>query len=206
MRAKLGINTRHKNLVHLLGFCLEGSEKILVYEYKSNGSLADILFNSETRPSWEQRMRLALDISMGILYLHEECETCIIHCNIKPHNVLVDDLWTAKISDFGLAKFLVPNQVGNQLQLKKREYLAPELQNSALVDVYSYGVKLLEIICCRSNMDINVSTEDEIFLPTWDGVKTMLRVKTCSVFSHFTTRNQAFSGTKIRYKRSECRS
>ncbi|KAJ8528491.1 hypothetical protein K7X08_022183 [Anisodus acutangulus] len=163
---------RHKNLVHLLGFCLEGSEKILVYEYMSNGSLADILFDSETRPSWEQRMRLALDISSGILYLHEKCETCIIHCNIKPHNILVDDSWTAKISDFGLAKFLVPDQVGNQLQLKvTRGYSAPELQNSALifdkVDVYSYGVMLLEIICCRSNMDVNVSTEDEIFLPTW---------------------------------------
>ncbi|XP_049395146.1 G-type lectin S-receptor-like serine/threonine-protein kinase LECRK1 [Solanum stenotomum] len=163
---------RHKNLVHLLGFCLEGSEKILVYEYMSNGSLADIIFNSETRPSWEQRMRLALDISRGILYLHEKCETCIIHCNIKPHNILVDDSWTAKISEFGLAKFLVPDQVGNQLQLKgTRGYSAPELQNSALisdkVDVYSYGVMLLEIICCRSNMDVNVSTEDEIFLPNW---------------------------------------
>lgn len=163
---------RHKNLVHLLGFCLEGCEKILVYEYMSNGSLADILFNSETRPSWEQRMRLALDISRGIFYLHEKCETCIIHCNIKPHNILVDDSWTAKISDFGLAKFLVPDQVGNQLQLKgTRGYSAPELQNSDLisdkVDVYSYGVILLEIICCRSNMDVNVSTEDEIFLPTW---------------------------------------
>ncbi|XP_059301820.1 G-type lectin S-receptor-like serine/threonine-protein kinase LECRK1 [Lycium ferocissimum] len=163
---------RHRNLVHLLGFCLEGSEKILVYEYMSNGSLADILFNSEARPSWEQRMRLALDISRGILYLHEKCETCIIHCNIKPHNILVDDSWTAKISDFGLAKFLVPNQVGNQLQFKgTRGYSAPELQNSALisnkVDVYSYGVMLLEIICCRSNMDANMSTEDEIFLPTW---------------------------------------
>lgn len=163
---------RHKNLVHLLGFCLEGSEKILVYEYMSNGSLADILFNSETRPSWEKRMRLALDISRGILYLHEKCETSIIHCNIKPHNILVDDSWTAKISDFGLAKFLAPDQVGKQLQLKgTRGYSAPELQNSTLisdkVDVYSYGVMLLEIICCRSNMNVNVSTEDEIFLPSW---------------------------------------
>ncbi|PHT53153.1 hypothetical protein CQW23_07615 [Capsicum baccatum] len=163
---------RHKNLVHLLGFCLEGSEKILVYEYMSNGSLADILFSSEIRPSWELRMKLALDISTGILYLHEKCETCIIHCNIKPHNILVDDSWTAKISDFGIAKFLVPDQVGNQLQVKAtRGYLAPELQNSTLIsdkaDVYSYGVMLLEIICCRSNMDVNVSTEDEIFLPTW---------------------------------------
>ncbi|CAN4099663.1 unnamed protein product [Withania somnifera] len=163
---------RHKNLVHLLGFCMEGSEKILVYEYMSNGSLADILFNSEIRPSWEQRLRFALDISRGILYLHEKCETCIIHCNIKPHNILVDDLWTAKISDFELAKFLVPDQVGKQLQLKGiRGYSAPELQNSALisekVDVYSYGVMLLEIICCRSNMDVNVPTEDEFFLPTW---------------------------------------
>lgn len=163
---------RHKNLVHLLGFCLEGSKKLLVYEYMSNGSLADIIFSSETRPSWEQRMRLALDISRGILYLHEKCETCIIHCNIKPHNILVDDSWTAKISEFGLSKFLVPDQVGNQLQLKgTRGYSAPELQNSVLisdkVDVYSYGVMLLEIICCRSNMDVNVSTEDEIFLPSW---------------------------------------
>ncbi|XP_042017871.1 G-type lectin S-receptor-like serine/threonine-protein kinase LECRK3 [Salvia splendens] len=96
----------HWNLVRLLGYCINRDNKLLVFEYMSNGSLADILFNQKNRPSWEERIEIARDISRGILYLHHECETQIIHCDIKPQNILMDDKWCAKISDFGLAKLL----------------------------------------------------------------------------------------------------
>ncbi|KAE8706886.1 G-type lectin S-receptor-like serine/threonine-protein kinase RLK1-like [Hibiscus syriacus] len=164
--------TNHRNLVRLLGFCVEGSRKLLVYEYLSNGSLADFLFNMNGRPAWKERARIALDVAKGILYLHEECEACIIHCNLKPHNILLDDSLTAKISDFGLAKLLRPNHTRSTTGTKGTEwYSAPERQSSASVsekvDVYSFGVILLEIICCRSNIEVQVCSADEILLSTW---------------------------------------
>ncbi|KAB2033628.1 hypothetical protein ERO13_D04G028800v2 [Gossypium hirsutum] len=159
----------HRNLVRLLGFCVEGSRKFLVYEYMSNGSLADFLFNRNERPVWKQRARIALDVAKGILYLHEECEVSIIHCNIKPCNILLDDSLTAKISDFGLAKLLRPNQRSSTSGAAW--YSAPEWQNSAVlsvkVDVYSFGVILLEMICCRSNIEVEGRSADEILLSTF---------------------------------------
>ncbi|KAK8357621.1 hypothetical protein V6Z11_A05G433000 [Gossypium hirsutum] len=159
----------HRNLVRLLGFCVEGSKKFLVYEYMSNGSLEDFLFNRNERPVWKQRARIALDVAKGILYLHEECEVSIIHCNIKPSNILLDDSLTAKISDFGLAKLLRPNQTSSTSGTAW--YSAPEWQNSALlsvkVDVYSFGVILLEIVCCRSNIEVEGRSADEILLSTF---------------------------------------
>ncbi|TYH20478.1 hypothetical protein ES288_A05G432700v1 [Gossypium darwinii] len=164
--------TNHRNLVRLLGFCVEGSRKLLVYEYLGNGSLANFLFNMNKRPEWKERARIALDVAKGILYLHEECEVCIIHCNLKPHNILLDDSLTAKISDFGLAKLLRPNQTCSTPRTKGTAwYSAPEWQRSGLVsvkvDVYSFGVILLEIICCRSNIKVQVCSADEILLSTW---------------------------------------
>ncbi|KAF8411662.1 hypothetical protein HHK36_004220 [Tetracentron sinense] len=164
--------THHRNLVRLLGFCAERSKKLLVYEYMSNGSLADLLFKAERRPVWKERVRIALDVARGILYLHEECEAKIIHCDIKPQNILMDDFWTAKISDFGLAKLLMPNQTRTFTGVRGTGgYLAPEWQKNAPIsmkaDVYSFGVVLLEIVCCRSNMEVNVSTADEIILSGW---------------------------------------
>ena len=124
-----------------------------------------MLFRSE-------RVRIALDVAKGIPYLHEECEVRIIHCNIKPQNILLDDTWTAKISDFGLAKLLVPNQSRTTMGTEaKAGYLAPEWQKNALIsvkaDTYSFGIVLLEIVCCRSSIEINVPTADEIILSTW---------------------------------------
>ena len=164
--------THHKNLVRLLGFCVQSSKKLLVYEFMSKGSLADLLFNLETRPLWRDRVRIALDVARGLLYLHDECEVQIIHCDIKLRNILIDDSWRAKISDFGLAKLLMPNQTGIVAGVRgSRGYMAPEWQNSGLItvksDVYSFGVVLLEIICCRSNFEVNVSTADEVLLSTW---------------------------------------
>ena len=98
-------NSHHKNLVRLLGYCAEGSKRLLVYEYMSNGSLEKLIFGDSTEhPDWDQRRRITLDIAKGLLYLHEECGAPIIHCDIKPQNILMDEFWTAKISDFGLAR------------------------------------------------------------------------------------------------------
>jgi tRNA A-37 threonylcarbamoyl transferase component Bud32 len=165
--------THHKNLVRLLGYCTEGSHRLLVYEYMSNGSLANLLFRNERIPDWSDRVKIALDIAKGILYLHEECEAPIIHCDIKPQNILMDNLWTAKISDFGLAKLLVPDQTRTLTTARGTPgYMAPEwtkisTPTSVTVDVYSYGVVLLEIVFCRRNMKINVSKPEEILLSKW---------------------------------------
>ena len=164
--------TRHKNLVRLLGYCVEGSKRLLVYEYMSNGSLADLLFKGIRRPDWDERLKIALDVARGILYLHEECKAPIIHCDIKPQNILMDNFWTAKISDFGLAKLLMPDQTRTFTLVRgTRGYMAPEWQKSIPIsikaDVYSYGIVLLEIVCCRKNMEVNVSTPEEVVLSTW---------------------------------------
>ncbi|XP_076894559.1 G-type lectin S-receptor-like serine/threonine-protein kinase LECRK1 isoform X1 [Bidens hawaiensis] len=165
--------THHKNLVRLLGYCAEGkTQRLLVYEYMSNGTLADWLFKSERLLGWSERVQIALDVARGILYLHEECETPIIHCDIKPQNILMDDFWTAKISDFGLAKLLMPDQTKTFTIVRgTRGYLAPEWQKnspiSLKVDIYSYGIVLLETICCRRNLDVQVTNPDEIVLSNW---------------------------------------
>ncbi|XP_047956226.1 G-type lectin S-receptor-like serine/threonine-protein kinase LECRK3 [Salvia hispanica] len=161
----------HRNLVRLLGYCFDGDNKLLVFEYMSNGTLADILFNQEKRLSWEERMKIARDISRGILYLHQECETQIIHCDIKPQNILMDNNWRAKISDFGVAKLLKQDQSNTYTGIRgTKGYVAPEwYQKQAITvkaDVYSFGVMLLEIICCRKCVDWSRS-EDEAILEDW---------------------------------------
>ena len=164
--------THHKNLVRVLGICIEGNRKLLVYEYMNNGSLADLIFKAERPPIWKERIRIALDVARGLLYLHEESEVRIIHCNIKPQNILMDDNWTAKISDFGFAKLLMPNQSGATTTVEGTSaYLAPEWEKNSLIsfqtDIYSFGVVLLEIVCCRKSIKVNVSTADEIILSNW---------------------------------------
>ena len=158
--------TYHKNLVKLFGYCHDGTNRLLVYEYMSNGSLTNFLFESETKPSWEEKTRIALNVARGILYLHEECETQIIHCNIKPENILMDDHKSAKIADFGLAKLLMPNQT----RTYTGGYVAPEwLRNLPITvkaDVYSFGIVLLEIICGRRHLVMDLP-EDEVVLENW---------------------------------------
>ncbi|XP_028801235.1 G-type lectin S-receptor-like serine/threonine-protein kinase LECRK1 [Neltuma alba] len=165
--------THHKNLVRLLGYCAEGSKRLLVFEYMSGGSLEKLIFGDSTRrPDWDQRRRIALDIAKGLLYLHEECGAPIIHCDIKPQNILMDEFWTAKISDFGLAKLLMPDQTRTFTVVRgTRGYLAPEWQKNTPItvktDVYSYGIMLLEILFCRRNMVITVSHPEQVVLSTW---------------------------------------
>jgi serine/threonine protein kinase len=161
----------HKNLVRLLGYCDEGSNRLLVYEYMSNGSLADVLF-TPIKPSWDERIEIACHIARGILYLHEECEPQIVHCDIKPQNILMDENRLPKISDFGLSKLLKVDQSSKAFTDIRgtRGYVAPEwFQNlpvTVKVDVYSFGIVLLEIICCRKSVDHNLP-EEEAILEQW---------------------------------------
>ncbi|KAK9949928.1 hypothetical protein M0R45_005437 [Rubus argutus] len=163
--------THHKNLVRLLGYSAEGSKRLLVYEYMSNGSLADLLFKAEWHPTWDEKVGIAVDVARGLLYLHEECKSHIIHCDIKPQNILMDEFWNAKISDFGLAKLLMPDQTRTFTGIRgTRGYLAPEWHKntpiSVKADVYSFGIVLLELVCCRRNLDVTVRDE-EIILSSW---------------------------------------
>uniref|UniRef100_A0A2N9I388 Non-specific serine/threonine protein kinase n=1 Tax=Fagus sylvatica TaxID=28930 RepID=A0A2N9I388_FAGSY len=165
------IGNDKKNLVRLLGYCHDGPNRLLVYEYMSNGSLADVLFTPEKQPCWNERMEIACNVARGILYLHEECMPHIIHCDIKPQNILMDEYRCAKISDFGLAKLLNPDQTKTFTDIRgTRGYVAPEWHRKSpvtvKVDVYSFGVVLLEIICCRKNVDYNLS-EEEAILEEW---------------------------------------
>jgi serine/threonine protein kinase len=163
--------THHRNLVRLLGYCHDGIHRLLVYEYMSNGSLADILFTPGKQPCWDERMGIARNVARGILYLHEECEQQIIHCDIKPQNILMDEFGCAKISDFGLAKLLKPDQTNTFTGIRgTKGYVAPEwhrkLPITVKVDVYSYGILLLEIICCRKSVDWSLP-EEEAILEEW---------------------------------------
>lgn len=163
--------THHRNLVRLIGFCKDEDQRLLVYEYMSNGTLADYLFGN-LQPSWMERVRIALGIARALLYLHEECSTQIIHCDIKPQNILLDDYHNARISDFGLAKLLVLNQSRTNTAIRgTRGYVAPEwFRNKPItvkVDVYSFGVLLLEIICCRKSVCTETAGDEKAILTDW---------------------------------------
>lgn len=151
--------THHLNLLRLLGFCIEDTCRLLVYEYMPNGSLASLIFNSDAPPSWSKRVAIALDVARGLQYLHEEIQNPIIHCDIKPENILIDSSGIAKIADFGLAKLLIGNQTNTLTGVRgTRGYLAPEWsKNTAIsvkVGVYSYGVMLLELISCKRSVEL----------------------------------------------------
>ncbi|XP_051118952.1 G-type lectin S-receptor-like serine/threonine-protein kinase LECRK2 [Andrographis paniculata] len=165
--------THHKNLVQLIGFCNEGPNRLLVYEYMSNGALSSFLFG-ESKPGWIQRSNIALGVARGLTYLHEECATQIIHCDIKPQNILLDDNYNARISDFGLAKLLMMDQSRTTTNIRgTRGYVAPEwyrnIPVTVKVDVYSFGVLLLEIVTCRKSVYPNMEFSDaeNVILIDW---------------------------------------
>ncbi|XP_031100282.1 G-type lectin S-receptor-like serine/threonine-protein kinase RLK1 [Ipomoea triloba] len=164
--------THHKHLVRLLGYCNEGQHQLLVYEYMRNGSVASFLF-SDLTPSWSERTKIAFGIAHGLTYLHEECNTQIIHCDIKPQNILLDEDYNARISDFGLAKLLRVNESRTHTNIRgTKGYVAPEwFRNNKVtvkVDVYSFGILLMEIITGqRSVGDIEIDGSDKVILADW---------------------------------------
>ncbi|KAK4772045.1 hypothetical protein SAY86_013820 [Trapa natans] len=167
-------STHHLNLVRLIGFCSEGRHRLLVYEFMKNGSLDNFIFSSEDVLgkflNWENRFNIVLGTARGITYLHEECRDCIIHCDIKPENILLDENFNAKVSDFGLAKLINPkDQRYRTLKSVRgtRGYLAPEWLANLLItsksDVYSYGMVLLEIVSGKRNFDVSSETNQKKF-------------------------------------------
>ncbi|TVU08192.1 hypothetical protein EJB05_41584, partial [Eragrostis curvula] len=147
----------HKNLVRMIGYCKEGAHRMLVFEFMPRGSLGDFLFQSSERPPWSWRAEAAVSIARGLEYLHYGCTTQIIHCDIKPENILLDDKYAPKITDFGIARLLGDNKVKQTITHVRGTlgYLAPEWFISSerkvdtKVDVFSFGVMLLEMICCK---------------------------------------------------------
>ncbi|XP_010268197.1 PREDICTED: putative receptor protein kinase ZmPK1 [Nelumbo nucifera] len=146
----------HINLVRMWGFCSERNHRLLVYEYVENGSLDKHLFsnaNSNQLLNWKERFGIALGTAKGLAYLHHECLEWVIHCDVKPENILLDSNLVPKIADFGLAKFSPERgRTGPELSRIRgtKGYMAPDwalnLPITAKVDVYSYGVVLLEIV------------------------------------------------------------
>ncbi|MBA0722467.1 hypothetical protein Golax_003144 [Gossypium laxum] len=152
-------NIHHVNLVKLRGFCAQGRQRFLVYEYMNRGSLDRTLFGSGPVLEWQERFDIALGTARGLAYLHRGCEHKIIHCDVKPENILLHDHFQAKISDFGLSKLLTPEQSSLFTTMRgTRGYLAPEwLTNSAIsekTDVYSFGMVLLELVSGRKNCSL----------------------------------------------------
>jgi serine/threonine protein kinase len=148
---------QHINLVRLIGFCCEGDKRLLVYEHMSNGSLDAHLFQSNAAGiNWNTRYQIAIGVARGLSYLHQSCRECIIHCDIKPENILLDASFVPKIADFGMAAF-VGRDFSRVLTTFRGTagYLAPEwlggVAITSKVDVYSFGLVLLEIISGRRN-------------------------------------------------------
>lgn len=160
---------KHPNIVSLHGFCYEGEEMILVYEYLSNGSLADYLesVDNMTNLSWAQRIQICLHVAHGLKYLHTNTEgkQRIIHRDIKSANILLDDKWVAKIADFGLSRLDRTNPQGSTLVTKNiagtNPYLDPEYMTTGKLktksDIYSFGVVLFEIMCGKLAYDFGQS-------------------------------------------------
>ncbi|KAL4559579.1 hypothetical protein LXL04_031722 [Taraxacum kok-saghyz] len=146
----------HMNLIDIWGYCAEGKHRILVYEYMENGSLADNLHSDNL--NWDKRFEVAVGTAKGLAYLHEECLEWVLHCDVKPHNILLDQNYLPKVADLGLSKFFDRDGRGNSEFTKARGtrgYMAPEwffvsLPITSKVDVYSYGVVMLEMITGRS--------------------------------------------------------
>ncbi|KAL3509057.1 hypothetical protein ACH5RR_028458 [Cinchona calisaya] len=160
----------HVNLVKLIGYCSEKSHRLLVYEYMANGSLDTWIFGGKQNLPlpWHVRRKIILDIAKGLAYLYEDCSQKIIHFDVKPQNILLDPNFNAKVSDFGLSKLLEKDQ--SRIVTKMRGtpgYLAPEWLSNIIteqVDVYSFGIVIMEIICGRKNLDWSMTEENRHLL------------------------------------------
>ncbi|CAN6588851.1 unnamed protein product [Malus baccata var. baccata] len=169
----------HVNVARLVGFCADGFVRALVYEFFPNGSLQDFISSADSKNSfigWDKLQDIALGIAKGIEYLHQGCDQRILHFDIKPHNVLLDQNFTPKISDFGLAKLCSKDQsmVSMTTARGTMGYIAPEVFSrnfgnvSYKADVYSFGMLLLEMVGGRKNIGSTIENNtNEIYYPQW---------------------------------------
>ncbi|KAJ0716163.1 putative protein kinase RLK-Pelle-CrRLK1L-1 family [Helianthus annuus] len=165
---------RHENLISLLGFCYQGDEMIVVYEHASRGSLERCL-NSPHLP-WAQRLKICLDVAKGLSHLHDPGETHqrLIHCDIKSANILLDEQWNAKVSDFGLSimgpaneqqSIIVTLAAGTQGYIDPLYWMTHTLTKES--DVYSLGVVLFEVLCGRLCCTYSNGRLQQNLVPTW---------------------------------------
>ncbi|KAL6609481.1 hypothetical protein ACP70R_039450 [Stipagrostis hirtigluma subsp. patula] len=152
-------NLKHPNLVKLIGYCIEDSQRLLVYEFMPRGSLEHHLFRRSVPLSWSVRMKIALDAARGLAFLHEQAGRPVIYRDFKTSNILIDGDYSAKLSDFGLARH---GPEGDKTHVSTRVmgtygYTAPEYVMTGHLtsksDVYSFGVVLLELMTGRRSMD-----------------------------------------------------
>ncbi|KAJ0510846.1 putative protein kinase RLK-Pelle-LRR-IX family [Helianthus annuus] len=166
---------RHRHLVALLGYCMNGNERLLVYEYMPQGTLSQHLFEwreHKTNPlSWKQRVSIALDVGRGVEYLHSLAQQSFIHRDLKPSNILLGDDMRAKVADFGLVKSTPDAKHSMETRVAGTfGYLAPEYaatgRVTTKVDVYAFGVVLMELITGRKALD-DTLTDEKSHLVTW---------------------------------------
>ncbi|CAL9239634.1 unnamed protein product [Arabidopsis halleri] len=170
--------TSHVNIVTLLGFCSEGSKRAIIYEFMENGSLDKFISSKRSsNMSWRELYRIALGVARGLEYLHHGCRTRIVHLDIKPQNVLLDDNLCPKVSDFGLARLCEKKESILSLLDTRGTigYIAPELFSrmygrvSHKSDVYSYGMLVLEMIGARNktSTEDSASNPSSMYFPEW---------------------------------------
>ncbi|BBG96668.1 Protein kinase superfamily protein, partial [Prunus dulcis] len=167
----------HVNVVQLIGYCVEGSKRALVYEFMSNGSLDKHIFLKEGPSSlnYKKSFEISLGVARGIDYLHRGCEMQIFHFDIKPHNILLNETFVPKVSDFGLARLCPLDESSLTLTAARGTigYIAPELfyKNiggvSNKADIYSFGMLLMEIAGKRKNLNAVAAHSSQIYFPSW---------------------------------------
>lgn len=153
---------QHRNVVMLIGFCVEDKRRLLVYEFICNGSLDSHLYGRKRDTlMWRARQKIAVGAARGLRYLHEECRVgCIVHRDMRPNNILLTHDFEALVGDFGLARWQPDGELGVETRIIGTfGYLAPEYAQTGEVtekaDVYSFGVVLLELVTGRKAMDLN---------------------------------------------------
>ncbi|XP_024182133.1 rust resistance kinase Lr10 [Rosa chinensis] len=167
----------HVNVVRLIGYCAEGSKRALIYEYMSKGFLDKHIFPKEglISLSCKEAFEISLGVARGIAYLHQGCDMKILHFDIKPHNILLDDNFVPKVSDFGLARLCPLDDSSLALTAARGTigYIALELfyKNiggvSNKADIYSFGMLLMEIAGKRRNLNALAANSSQIYFPSW---------------------------------------
>lgn len=168
----------HVNVVRLIGFCADGFRRALVYEYLPNDSLQKFISSANAKNvflGWERLHHIALGVAKGIEYLHQGCDQTILHFDIKPHNILLDNDFNPKIADFGLAKLCSKYKSAISMTTARGTvgYIAPEVFSrnfgnvSYKSDVYSFGMVVLEMVGGRKNVDDTAENGDQVYFPEW---------------------------------------
>ncbi|KHN02408.1 Receptor-like protein kinase [Glycine soja] len=169
------MRVHHKNLTSLVGYCNEGTNKGLIYEYMNNGNLQEHITGKRSKTkffTWEDRLRIAVDAASGLEYLQNGCKPPIIHRDVKSTNILLNEHFQAKLSDFGLSK-IIPTDgsthvstviAGTPGYLDPEYYITNRLTEKS--DVYSFGVVLLEIITSKPAITKN-QEKDKTHISQW---------------------------------------